>query len=140
MILMSLKRIRIAIILLAVYWIAIFIATHIPVKSMPKIDNFDKYVHTFAYAVLAFLLVWALSSNRLNWIPFAVTAVVVAVYGVFDEISQAYVGRSADIVDWYFDCLGTVIGLAAFAMVGTFWTLIRQRIEPVSHDSDTARL
>jgi VanZ family protein len=134
MILMTFRRIRIAIVLLAIYWVTIFVATHIPVRSMPKIDNFDKYMHTAAYAVLAFLMVLALSNPRSTWVPYVVTAIVAALYGVFDEFSQGFVGRSSDIVDWYFDCLGIVVGLVAFAIARTLWRVIRGPSEPGPHE------
>ena len=62
----------------------------------------DKVIHLCIYAVLGFVLLWALRTTRLKDHPFLV---VIAgcmgfAYGVFDEIHQAFVpGRTPSVWD-----------------------------------------
>jgi VanZ family protein len=118
MIQLSIAGIRFAVLVLVPYWLLLFIGTHIPTTSMPKIDNLDKVLHASAYAGLAFLLVWAIP-KRLYRGPkrYLLAAILAAAYGIFDEASQMLVGRTADVMDWLFDCLGICIGLAVFFFV-----------------------
>jgi VanZ family protein len=105
--------------LLAGYWLALFVATHLPhVPSAFAAPGADKWEHLGAYGTLAFLLAGRQSLwQPLNWKNLCQIAAVVALYGVFDELTQIPVGRQADVADWLADILGSVIGLAAFAII-----------------------
>ena len=110
--------------LLLLYWPAIFILTHIPLTYVPpwviQADVSDKTLHCLAYFVLVFLLWSAISPHRkVNWRRATVWWVlfVVVWYGVFDEWLQSYVGRNADVMDFFADLAGT---LAAFIMLSIF--------------------
>lgn len=104
---------------LACYWLAIFIATHMSPGAAQELDieGSDKLKHYVAYAGLAFLLVGRraclgkLSLNTYLWL-FGIAAT----YGAFDEGTQLLVGRDAELGDWFADSIGALTGLAAFAL------------------------
>lgn len=99
--------------LLAVYWVALFISTHIPIPAgvlPPEVS--DKTLHFVAYAGLAGLVgMW-------TWIIEPVTLRrgflllgLLAVYGGCDELLQIPVNRHADWFDWFADIAGATGGL-----------------------------
>lgn len=105
--------------LVAGYWLALFVATHVPrIPAALTMPGADKWQHLAAYAILALLLAARQSlGQRLNGMRLCRIAAIVAVYGVFDELTQIPVGRHADVKDWYADVVGCMLGLAVFAMV-----------------------
>jgi VanZ family protein len=104
----------------AVYWLAMFAGTHFPLSNTPTRDPYslDKWLHAAAFAGLAMLLAavgraWGFKS----WKLYAGVIVVLALYALFDETTQALVwNREADVVDWFADLTGTLLGIAAFAL------------------------
>ncbi|MBX7166573.1 MAG: VanZ family protein [Pirellulales bacterium] len=117
--------------LLATYWPAMFLATHWPklhLDSSVALFSNDKILHCGAYALLAALagtVAWhRAESRRARLRGFLLVAVVIAAYGVFDEITQPLVMRSADLLDWCADLVGCAIGLATAAG----WGWLRDRI------------
>jgi len=114
----------------AVYWLAMFVGTHMPVtpKSPPHPPNsLDKWLHAAAFAGLAVLLAaagWA--GGFRSWRLYLCVMVVVALYGLFDEATQALVRRrEPDLFDWLADLTGGLLGIAAFALVAQIWTAKR---------------
>ncbi|MBS0265781.1 MAG: VanZ family protein [Planctomycetes bacterium] len=100
-----------------IYWLAMFIATHIPkVPQELVMPGGDKGMHFTAYAVLALILTtrqfWG---AHWKWRTAAQIIVVVAVYGIVDELTQIPVGRHADVWDWLADVSGALFGLATAA-------------------------
>ena len=100
-------------ILLCLYWGMLFYGTHMPLPVGALPGHSDKWIHCFAYALLAILLL----SLRAIRGPFQWTSIVarwlfLAFYGAFDEITQALVKRSPDLEDWFADLLGAAVGLA----------------------------
>jgi len=112
------RRAKLWQILLACYWTALFLGTHLPV-TLPALpgDSIDKLVHAAAFAVLAILLAttWQLAAGRpvrgRLWLVW--TAVVL--YGAVDEWTQGLVGRRVSLGDWLADAVGALTGLAFFA-------------------------
>ena len=104
-------------ILLAAYWLALFVATHIPrVPQELTLPGGDKWQHFVAYAGLAFLLAFRQSFGALlTWKRAAAVVGIVALYGVVDELSQIPVGRHADLLDWLADVIGASGGTALLA-------------------------
>jgi VanZ family protein len=101
------------------YWLLLFVSTHIPMKgdpNRPSNGRDDKIQHVVAFAGLAFLLCTAGAiDGRFGraLVPYVLLAIVA--YAVFDETSQHYIPtRTSDLNDWVADMLGTGIGLAAF--------------------------
>ncbi len=105
---------------LAIYWVALFIGTHIPQlpNVAPDVPYFDKVLHFSAYAGLAFLLAAAFTM-RLSMSARRYVAIFVglSLYGALDELIQAIpgLGRQADVMDWLADLSGVTCGLLAFA-------------------------
>ncbi len=105
---------------LAIYWIALFIGTHISQLPdvAPDIPDFDKLLHFSAYAGLAFLLAAAFTMRQSMSLRRYVAIVVgLSLYGALDELIQAIsgLGRQADVMDWLADVVGVICGLLAFA-------------------------
>jgi VanZ family protein len=109
-----------AIAALAVYWLALFIGTHLPnlaEQGVPEVN--DKAAHYVGYLGLSFLLS-AVVMRRSRWArnTAGLVATGVMLYGVADELLQIPVpGRTADVWDWVYDCLGTISGVIIFRVV-----------------------
>lgn len=108
-------RRKLAIILLAAYWPALFIITHIAIPEKVRAAGVsDKVLHFLAYLILAFLFWIALNGDRkVCWRKAASWAALLTmiVYGVIDELVQGYVGRSCDRMDLAADSAGVFAGL-----------------------------
>lgn len=104
--------------LLAIYWIAAFTGTHIPSVPGELVEVLgDKILHYLAFGGLAFLAA-RYCRQRLGGYNFTKAVfifVILISYGIIDEVTQPYVGRSCSPWDWLADILGTVSGLAAYA-------------------------
>ena len=95
---------------------AIFFVSGLSDAPLPE-DVSDKTGHLIAYAGLAILAVRAVGKGlpcrvvrRVAWLAIAIAAG----YGVFDEIHQLSVaGRSGDVMDWFADLAGAVLGVGA---------------------------
>lgn len=97
-------------VLLIVIWIILATLTHVPVpQSVQEIRISDKLVHLIAYLPLGLLLpACSIRGLTKRWI----CVVVIAVYGIMDELLQIPVGRTASLYDWLADLLGTSLGAA----------------------------
>ncbi|MHC4508952.1 MAG: VanZ family protein [Planctomycetota bacterium] len=122
---MALSRQRkITVILLALYWPALFLFAHIPVPQVvQEADVSDKSLHFLAYLILVYLLWFAIRGEekvrrrRAVWWILAIAVV----YGIFDEWSQSFVaGRSCDIRDFFADMTGIFAGLILFSIFTFF--------------------
>lgn len=101
---------------LAVYWLALFIATSIPTTYIPSVGVGDKFSHFFAYLLLSVLIYLTFSLQNkfdlLNKFPGRLTILIASVYGIFDELHQMLIpGRSAEVLDWVADFLGILVGV-----------------------------
>jgi VanZ family protein len=124
---LSWRGLRVALLLLVGYWLLLFAATHLPVPKLPRFPHMDKVAHTVLFGGLSFLLCWAIPTRleRRWWNVRWAVALAIA-YGAVDEISQAPVGRTPDIWDWVFDCVGALLGATAYLVarpvVQRWWT------------------
>jgi len=115
-------RLRIATVVLALYWLALFTSTHVP-TGLPDGSHWlpmDKIAHLTGYSILALLLAWTVlgSGQMTMWRGLTLWGIV-ASYGVFDEVTQRFVPpRTPDPKDWLADALGAGIGLSLFAWFG----------------------
>jgi len=82
--------------------------------------------HLGLYAVLAVLLFWAIAGSSGNhadpplWTVIAVTFALAVLYGVSDEVHQAFVaGRTASEMDIAVDAAGALVGLTLAAAAAT---------------------
>jgi len=116
-----------ATLLLGAYWLALFVATHLPrVPIQFASPSADKWEHLTAYGLLAILLAARQSLwQPLNWKSLGRVAAIVALYGIFDELTQIPVGRHADVMDWFADITGCALGLAVFSTARSI--LMRRR-------------
>ena len=117
-------RQKVTLILLVSYWLALFILAHIPIPQFVRQAHVsDKYLHFFAYLVLVFLLWFTISPDKkANWrkaAPWWVLLVMIG-YGIADEVTQGYVGRSCDIRDFGADLASALTGLILFSFF-SFW-------------------
>jgi VanZ family protein len=95
---------------------AIFFVSNMQVAPLPE-EVSDKTAHLWAYAGLAILAVRAVGGGlpcrvvwRIAWLAFAIAAG----YGIFDEVHQLFVpGRSGEVLDWFADASGALIGIGA---------------------------
>ncbi len=107
------------VLLLAIFWLSVFVATHLPrvPRMVGKVS--DKTLHCLAFAILSFLLSWVLASRVSGPVKHALSVLlIIAVYGAIDELLQIPVGRRCDFRDWIADMIGAIIGLAAFTAGG----------------------
>ena len=116
---------KIAALILAIYWPALFILAHMPIPGViQEADVSDKSLHFLAYLILAFLLRSTVSGGqKVSWrkaAPWLVLFVIV-VYGILDEWLQSYVaGRSSDVRDFFADMAGALLGLILCSFLA-FW-------------------
>ena len=102
---------------LALFWLALFAATHVPpTTSFLPPQGSDKVAHFAAYAMLALLLAttWQLASGLLTGRHLTFVWLAIVIYGALDEVTQIPVGRDCSIWDWTADALGAAIGLLLF--------------------------
>lgn len=100
-------------VLLAVYWLALLAATHVPWRAARRIEHADKVGHFVAYAILAALL-YATGRMVLRSRVALVAAVftLIAAYATLDEWLQTFVPRrTADVYDWIADLAGASVAL-----------------------------
>lgn len=103
------------------YWFPIFLylgiifaISSIPNLEIPiKVRFADKFVHTFEYAILGYLLMRALCSTRRISLRTStlLNLFFILIWGISDEIYQGFVpGRTSSISDLVFNLLGGAIG------------------------------
>lgn len=105
---------------LALYWIALFVSTHMPMPALDKLPkNSDKGLHLVAYAGLSFLIgLWLLTRGRRGVRLYATVIVFSIGYAILEELTQIPIAnRTADPYDVLADAIGTLIGTAALFFV-----------------------
>jgi VanZ family protein len=113
------RRLRLLFWLLtAAWWGLIATLTHLPLGELPLVAGGDKAHHLLAYAALALLLGFALlfTFPRRWWLPWGVLVVGMC-YGAIDELTQSWVGRTAEFDDWIADAVGTAAGILPVLIV-----------------------
>lgn len=121
----SSRQQKLTIATLVLYWPVLFTIAHIPIPQLVrKAQVSDKSLHFIAYLILFFLLWYALNPNRkVNWRRASAwwALLVIAVYGVIDELLQGCMSaRSCDIRDYIADLAGTLTGLILCSL-SSFW-------------------
>jgi len=110
------------------WFFVILILISIPGYDLPKIDNwlieinYDKLIHTFLFAVLAYLFMRPVMRSALagrekwNWLIRITLAAIL--YGITTEYIQKFFipGRSFNLTDWLADALGGIFLYAWFAL------------------------
>lgn len=114
---LKLKKVLFVYFPLAVYWIAIFIATSIPTDKIPQLFKFqDKFEHFVAYFILALLITFTIHFQEkylsLKSKIILAPLLILIIYAGFDELHQMLIpGRVADVFDWTADVIGSTIGI-----------------------------
>lgn len=130
------------IIVLASYWISMYVGTHLPRLPQAIAGQSDKLMHVGAYAGLAFLLaLWNGSRGSLSMRRIGSLWLLVAGYGVFDEVTQPLFGRYAEFFDWTADIVGAAIGLGTGWLVADrarVWIRSRSATRELSIDAPDA--
>jgi VanZ family protein len=101
------------------YWIGIFILTHIPPEQIARAPRvWDKLAHFLIYFGFALLLGSAmmLTFPKRRTIPLWVLAIGFS-YGAIDEVLQPFVRRTADLHDWVADALGVWLAVLILWML-----------------------
>ncbi len=109
-------------IVLAAYWLALVIGTHLPADQVPyTFSTLDKTVHFGAYCGLTILL--AFTIYRMMPVKYweSYLFVGLGLFGALDEYTQGFVGRMPDVLDWLADILGIGVGLASFLFAAAWW-------------------
>lgn len=102
--------------LLIVIWVLLATLTHIPVPQVvQEMRVSDKLMHLVAYFPLGFLL----SQSRVRGVSSGKACLlVIAVYGLLDELLQIPVGRTASVFDWIADVIGAATGIVVAQRLG----------------------
>ncbi len=104
------------IVVLALYALALAVATHMPGVRVPtKFEYTDKIIHLSAFAGLTVLVCVALRPRR-AWLA----GIALMGYAALDEWTQQFAQRNTDVYDWVADTLGIWIALGLVALV-TRW-------------------
>jgi len=115
---------RLGVIVLAVYWILLFVGTHIPVipANVPKVN--DKVMHFTAFFGLAFFLCYV-SKPGPRWKRFGRIAAVALLYAAVDEYTQRFVPRrQPDWMDFLANAAGIFSAIACYMLA----QIIYQRV------------
>lgn len=126
-------RLRLAVILLGLYWIAIFTGTHLPKIDFVDFGVGDKSKHFAAFFGLTFLLCYVGGGNSMLGRIIRIVAIV-ATYAVIDEWTQGFVpGRVPDRYDFFADMMGMAAAIATYLFLRRYFGLTIVRwIENVS--------
>lgn len=123
---------RLATCVLALYWIALFTGTHIPVLPKMARSISDKAMHFSAFFGLAFLLCWVWPTDKGVLRKFLLIAFIVLSYAAFDEITQGFVrGRTTDIMDFLADTAGALMSISTYALARKLfldWSMRRSSV------------
>jgi hypothetical protein len=132
----------------AVYWVFLFMLTHLPGRALGYLLNRmpigihaaaaanDKVQHAIAFFGLGVILCGAYEAWRPNreW-GYLGVFLAIAVYGGLDEFTQGFVGsRQSDFRDWLADLGGAALGVGLMFLVASFW---RARSSAASADVST---
>jgi VanZ family protein len=98
---------------------AAFVTTHLPPPKLrlpPDIN--DKLLHFTGFGVLGILTIWRMCDEPpgITVRALALSFVGLAVYGLIDEATQPYFGRTFDLWDWTADIVGAAAGTVITAL------------------------
>ena len=127
---------------IAVYWLALYVGTHIPNPDMligPHVS--DKVLHFSAYFGLYLVLAVRIRIVHEAWPTMRQTvilATMTSLYSAFDEITQGLpiINRHPDIMDAVADCAGVVTAIFVVGIVDWAEKIIRAA-SPVEDSTDS---
>jgi VanZ family protein len=110
------------------YMAVIYFASSVPGGDLPGHVP-DKLAHLLEYAVLGVLFLVPLADGRLSRVTIkaAATAIMLStVYGVFDELHQAFTpDRTPDARDLLADGLGAALGVVSVLLLSALVARVR---------------
>ena len=115
----SVFGVRLAMIVLGFYWLAMFVGTHLPASQHITPHVNDKVKHFSAFFGLGAMLCYVTNSPR--WfLRFFSIGLLGMVYAALDEFTQGFVpGRVPDVADFVADSIGLWCAIVIY-MVGKF--------------------
>lgn len=123
--------IRLATIVLVIYWIALFTGTHMPSPPDVGVKVSDKTQHFTAFFGLATLLYWVIPAKRGVGRKLAVVLAVAVTYAAFDEWTQRFSPRRhVDFQDFLTNLGGILTATACYLLTRALW--LRLRHQPAS--------
>jgi VanZ family protein len=121
-------------IILAIYWLAIFTATHVPQSKIPPKPVNDKLAHFGVFLVLGALLWPALGPIQSSLARRAVFCLaILCFYGAIDELTQPLFNRFCTLDDWLADGAGGATAVVLMTIIHSF------RFRRVSRGSNSSR-
>lgn len=109
-------------------WLAAFVATHVPVDTLPDMQAGDAVLHAVGYFVLAAVLMLTLIAQGRNaWWRAALALGLLLLYAAIDELTQPLFGRFGAWSDWFADLQGAAVGIVAVELLDRSIRLLRQR-------------
>jgi VanZ family protein len=126
----SLQIKRLVLIVCVLAWVGAFVATHIPVESLPKdLPGSDKTLHLVGYGALGLIFWLTLRVHSMGiWRRIVTVMIVLTVYGLFDEATQPLVNRDFAWSDWLADIVGAALAVAGCETINALLTpLFRRR-------------
>ena len=122
---------RLALVVLSIYWVGIFIASHIPKSHVPKgWEVSGARVHAGAYFVLALLVFVNAGLFRRVYLTSKKTWLlvgVIAAYAGLDEFLQVFAeGRDGSPVDWVIDVAACLFCVGLLWVVGLLRLLAKR--------------
>ena len=109
---------RVVLSLVVLLWIAAFAASHVPAKTWGRMPISDKRAHFAGFFMLCGLLLLCLTTHgmsRRRRISIALAAM--AVYAVFDEVTQPLVRRHFDVLDIVADIAGALTATILYELI-----------------------
>lgn len=120
--------IRLATIVLVVYWIALFTGTHMPSPPSVKVPHGDKLLHFTAFFGLGLLLCWAIPTRRQLLRKLLIVLTLALSYAALDEWSQRFAPRrTVDLDDFYANAAGVLSAVTLYVTVRALWLRGRQK-------------
>jgi len=128
---------RLAMVVLAIYWLGIFVGTHLPnfgeiVDLRLRIN--DKVKHFSAFFLLGSLLCYVTNSSRW-WKRFSLIGLAGMSYAAVDEITQNFIpGRYPDVLDFAADAAGLWTAILLYVAAKWVYLLLTKQ----THDGNLA--
>jgi VanZ family protein len=123
----SVFGIRLATMVLLVYWIALFAGTHMPSPPTLGVRFNDKVQHFAAFFGLATLLYWVVPARRSLMRKIGIVLGVAIAYAAFDEWTQRFSPRrTVDIRDFFTNVSGIMTATLVYVLSRAIWLRLRR--------------